>query len=183
MSDTFLNVLDKGIIPFIVLSGVVLIVLLVGNYIVLVGHYNNIESIMGWENKKSSVNRRTHEITAGSEKTKATPDDIIELETAFNKTCSWHEAFSQLIPLFPLFGILGTVAGLILMLQHQSGNVIDYNDLYLALRTTLYGLIFAIILKFIDAMLPSRKIYDTEIILNDFDKKFNTAVMLDNITE
>ena len=47
MSETFLNVLDKGIIPFIVLSGVVLIVLLVGNYIVLVGHYNNIESHSG----------------------------------------------------------------------------------------------------------------------------------------
>lgn len=179
----FLNLLDHYITPFIVISGVVLLVLLIANYISLSSHYNQINAILNWKNKKTSVSKKTLEVEESMESTKATPEDIIALETSFNKTCSWHEALSQLIPLYPLFGILGTVAGLILQLNAQAGDTIMFESLDIALKSTLYGLIFAIILKFVDALFPARKINETEIVLGDHDKKFNTAVIQGNITD
>ncbi len=166
----------------ILICGVILIVLLVGNYISILGHYNQIKSIMNWKNTKSMLNKKTHEVEDQADSEKVTPDSIRELETAFNKTCSWHEAFSQLIPLFPLFGILGTVAGLIMQLNTEDLSTL-FSSLHLALGSTFYGLIFAIILKFLDAIGPARTINETEIILEDYDKKVNNAVMLGNISE
>lgn len=167
----------------IVIAGIVLILLLVGNHISLINHHKQIHTIMNWKNRTSSLSKKTHEVVEDDQELRATPDDIRELETAFNKSCSWHEALAQLIPLFPLFGILGTVAGLILKLSPDSGSSVLYESMNLALQSTFLGLVFAIILKFYDALGPSRTINETEIILGDYDKKVSTAAMFDKITD
>lgn len=166
----------------IMILGVVLLALLVGNLVQLRMHYRQIKSTMSWKNKKSVFNKSTGEVEDKSDAENVTPDTIRELQTDFNKTCSWHEAFSQLIPLFPLFGILGTVSGLILQLQASDVDQM-FKSLDTALGTTFWGLVFAIILKFIDAVGPARTINATEIILDDYDKKLNNAIKLGNIEE
>ncbi len=177
------DLLAQYMVPIIVILGAILGVLLLGNLISIKGHYDQINSILNWKNRKSSLSKTTHEVVESSEEAKATPDDIRELETAFNKACSWHEAFSQLIPLFPLFGILGTVAGLILRLNADEGTNAMFASLNLALKSTFVGLVFAIGLKFFDTIGPAKKINETEIILEDYNKKINNAVMLDNIAD
>lgn len=167
----------------IVIAGIVLGFLLISNHITLINHHKQIHTIMNWKNRTSSLSKTTHEVVEDDQDLRATPDDIRELETAFNRTCSWHEALSQLIPLFPLFGILGTVAGLILKLSPDSGSSVLYESMNLALKSTFFGLVFAIILKFYDAVGPSRTISETEIILGDYDKKVSTAAMFEKITD
>jgi len=86
---------------------------------------------------------------------------------------------TQLIPIFPLLGILGTVAGL--MLETKAGDIpAMLGSLDVALVTTFWGLIFAILLKIIEAVFPSRVIYDVEVMLDDFDKKMSLAEMFQN---
>ncbi len=58
-----------------------------------------------------------------------------------------------------------------------------YESLYLALQSTFAGLIFAILLKFFDTVLPARVINETEIILNDYDKMVNNATIYEKISE
>ncbi len=89
-----------------------------------------------------------------------------ENRDAYNKQYPLYAVGSQLIGLFPLFGILGTVIGLI------SSDLTDINSLVTgltdALRTTLWGLIWAIILKGADAFVPGK-------LVNDIDAKFETV--------
>ena len=88
-------------------------------------------------------------------------DDMVE----FNKVQVRYAIFEQLVPIFPLLGILGTVAGLIQQLgdreQMQAA-------LGVSMSTTFLGLLAAIVLKFIDAFVVSKSInemilrFDTE---------------------
>ena len=178
------RLISDYMVPVIVVLGIVLTVLLIGNYVSIKSHYEQIESIMNLKKRKSLIDKETHEIIESVEDTKATPEDVREYEKAFSRTCSWHEAFSQLISLFPLFGILGTVAGLIMKLQGSQTDInLLYKSLYLALQSTFVGLIFAIALKFFDTVFPARVISETEIILNDYDKMVNNAAIYEKISE
>ncbi len=79
-----------------------------------------------------------------------------------------YVVLSQLIALFPLLGILGTVWGLVL----SGGSGVDVtemmNGLGMALWTTLVGLVCSIILKFVDATMVGKKV-------NLIDAKFEQA--------
>ena len=180
--NAFINFLSTFMNMIIVIAGAVVGFFMIVNFFYLLGHYNQIKSTMNWKKTKTVLNKITKEIEDKADSENVTPDTIREMQTAFNKTCSWHEALAQLIPLFPLFGILGTVAGLIMQLNAQDSLGIT-GALNLALGSTLNGLIFAILLKFFDAIAPSRIINETDIILEDYDKKLNNAIMLGNISE
>ena len=142
-----------------------------------------IKDVLERKNKKYNVNSNSKEIEeTDDESVSITPDTIRKYETEFNKKCSIHSVLVQIIPIFPLLGILGTVAGL--MLQIQSSDIESMLDsLDVALTTTLVGLIFAIVLKFFDALFPSRIIYDVEVMMEDFDKKINIAEMFENFKD
>lgn len=76
---------------------------------------------------------------------------------AYNKTYADYVAYTQMIAIFPLMGILGTVLGLVL--QAGSNDISDLvASLGLALYTTLVGLVAAIVLKFYDARFLGRNI-------------------------
>ena len=135
------------------------------------GKKDKIEELLNRRNKKYHTNRDTGELDETDDTDAAvTPDTIRAAEKDFNSVCSWHNALAQLIPIFPLLGVLGTVYGL---MQQVSAADIEsmLNSLDVALGTTFVGLIFAIVLKAYDALGPSRKISDAEVLLDDFDKK------------
>lgn len=147
---------------------------------------NQKETIAGALNGKSNIytlHGKTKNLEeAEDEKARVTPDTIRGYEMEFNKKCSTHNILVQLIPLFPLFGIFGTVAGLMLELQGGDINAM-MSSLDVALETTLWGLFFAIALKGIEAVYPSRVIYDVEVMLDDFDKKVSIAEMFEKLKE
>lgn len=81
--------------------------------------------------------------------------DIVNMR---KKTSSLYSVFINLTGIFPLLGILGTVTSLL-------GLVADFSDItsnfYGALTSTFWGLVFAIIFKFLDGII-SAKIEDNE---------------------
>lgn len=85
----------------------------------------------------------------------------------FNEQYARYVVCSQLISLFPLLGILGTVLGLVL--NQDPTNVEQLvSGLSVALWTTLIGLVCSIILKFTDSVFPGK-------LVNDIDAKFSTV--------
>lgn len=180
--DKFLLFISNNITRFIIMFGIILLILLIFNAVSLSNHCNQISAILNWKNTTSTINRKTHEVSDELKEEKVTPDTIREFQTNFLKSCSLHEVYAQLIPLFPLFGILGTVSGLMSQLVSRDVNAL-FNALEGALGSTVCGLIAAIILKAVDSIWSARKINETEIILDDYDKKLSNAVMLGNISE
>ena len=93
-------------------------------------------------------------------------DQLENNRATFNAAFAEYVALSQLITLFPMLGILGTVWGLV-----RSGNISDIDQLVtglgMALSTTLVGLICAIFLKGIDSILLVTLVNNIE---TEFDK-------------
>ncbi|MBR5508688.1 MAG: MotA/TolQ/ExbB proton channel family protein [Lachnospiraceae bacterium] len=167
----------------IVMLGVIVALLLMWNGITLSNHKSRIEEALKRRNNKYIFHTSTKVMEEEEDQDSAiTPDTIRKYETDFNKACSWHSVLIQFIPVFPLLGILGTVAGLMLEVQSGSADKMMLS-LNLALETTLFGLIFAILLKIIEAVFPSRVIYDVEVMLDDFDKKLSIADMFQKLKE
>jgi len=167
----------------IVMFGLVIAVLLLINGISLSNHKSRIEEALKRRNSKYIINAASKEIEEDEDEASAiTPDTIRKYENNFNKACSWHGVLVQFIPIFPLLGILGTVAGLMLQMQ-VSGIEGMMDSLGVALETTFFGLIFAILLKVIEAVFPSRVINDVDVMLDDFDKKLSIAEMFQNFKE
>lgn len=168
-------------ITIIFVMGVGIAVLLLVNGMSLANKKSRLKEALERKNKQYSINKGRKELEErDDEKASITPDTIRKYETDFNKACAWHSVLVQFIPVFPLLGILGTVAGL--MLELQSSDIAGMmSSLGVAMGTTFWGLIFSIVLKSIEAVFPSRIIYDVEVMLDDFDKKINIAEMFQNL--
>ena len=65
----------------------------------------------------------------------------------------YYSMFSNLTGIFPLLGILGTVISLIPMVQDMTNMQANF---FVALTSTLWGLVFAIFFKVLDAVLSPR---------------------------
>ncbi len=180
--DFIYSLLSKNMNGIIVILGLALMLALIWNSLTLKGYQNQLDAILNMNITTSKLSIKTQEMVDLTEQEHAKPDTIRMFQKDFNKACSLHEMFSQLIPLFPLFGILGTVSGLILQLVSNDINEV-FSSLNVALGSTFWGIVFAIILKIIDSVFPARRINDTQIELENYDKKLSTAVMLGNITE
>ncbi len=102
-------------------------------------------------------------------------EDTYPLRKTFDELCAKYLTIAQMIPVFPLLGILGTVAGLIAQVQAADAAEI-YASLNVALMTTFWGLIAAIVLKIVETWLVQREINDIETIFNDYDIKYQDAV-------
>jgi len=79
---------------------------------------------------------------------------------------SWYGVFANVTSLFPLLGILGTVISLLPMVAELSDM---QQNFFAALTSTFWGLVFAIVYKFMDGFLASK--------IEDNDK--NVALLLD----
>ena len=177
MTDV-LQVIKENINLVILLFGALLTALLLFNGSKLSSHKSRIEEAVSRRNKKWAVNPIDGAvIDEDDEDASITPDTIRQYERDFNKDCAMHNVFSQLIPVFPLMGILGTVAGL--MLETNAADIEGMMaSVDTALSSTFFGLVFAILLKIIDAVFPSTIIEDVEVMLDDYSKKIDIADMI-----
>lgn len=179
--NIILNLIINNINNAIVISGIVVAALLCINCTTLASDKSRIGEAVTRRNKKYGVDQSDDSfVTEDDEDAAITPDTIRKYESKFNKSCALHSVLSQLISVFPLMGILGTVAGL--MSQVNAGDLENMlSSLDVALSSTFFALIFAIILKTADAVFPSRIIEDVEVMLDDFDKKLYIADMVQRI--
>ncbi len=179
--DAILNFVRVCINPVIIILGLGLTVLVLMNALNLSFHRSRIEEAVRRRNKKYMVNPSDGTMEEDDDEDAAvTPDTIRNYEMEFNKACSLHSVYTQLIPIFPLLGILGTVAGLMLQLGSQDVAAI-FDSLGVALSSTFAGLIFSILLKSIDAVYPARIIGDVDVLLEDYSKKLDMAEMLQRL--
>ncbi len=88
------------------------------------------------------------------------------LEDYQEKGC-WYSAFSLIIQVFTLLGILGTVAGLYLSVC-KGGDL--YTGVEMALSTTIFGILFAVIYKLADVFIMSVFINYIEDGINRYEK-------------
>ena len=95
-------------------------------------------------------------------------DNLAYLED-FNKIQLKYSVFEQCVPVFPLLGILGTVAGLI----QQLGNIDEMKAaLTTSMSTTFWGLVAAILLKIIDAVFVSKTVNKMNLYFETFDQNY-----------
>lgn len=169
--------------PFIVIFGLLIGALLLWNGVVLSGKKSRIEEALTAHKKKHFKDAVKREISEEEDSEMVyAPDKISGLETDFNIARTVHDVLVQIIPIFPLLGILGTVTGL--MLEVQAGDVAAMmQSLDTALTTTFSGLVAAIVLKFIEAVFPSRIISDVNNMLDDFDRKLSITKMFQSMKE
>ena len=164
----------------IIIGGMLVFFFLIKNYIKLYTKKSFIHDAMNRKNKESYLNANTGEVEEREKSEAVTPDTIRDYEKSFNEVVSGYNACTQFIPLFPLLGILGTVSGMVSQLRAQDLEKM-FGSLDTALSSTFWGLIVTIFLKIV-ATFSAKLIEDTEIILDDYDKKVDNSVKFGNIT-
>ena len=109
-------------------------------------------------------------------------DETYPLRKSFDELCAKYLTVAQIIPVFPLLGILGTVSGLIAQVSAQDASQI-YASLDTALSTTFWGLVATILLKVVETLLVQKKINEIETEFNDYDIKYQDAALLRDAEE
>ncbi len=96
-------------------------------------------------------------------------EDTLTYMEDFNKIQLLYAIFEQFVPVFPLLGILGTVAGLI----QQLGNLDQMMEaLALSMSTTFWGLIAGIVLRVVDAIWVKKEIYKKELYFETYEQNY-----------
>lgn len=173
--DGILSFISKYGVAGIIIAAVILAVLMFRNDLALREQKNRIKELLERQNRKYRRNRETHELEEEDDEGAAVTDDTVrKYENRFDELSSEHSIYEQLIPVFPMLGILGTVAGL--MLYNNEGDTAALaRAMATALDTTFWGLVAAVILKVFDAIFPSKSINDVEVMLDYFDRKLELA--------
>lgn len=81
-----------------------------------------------------------------------TAEESAALEKSSDRASSWYTLYLNLTAVFPLLGILGTVISLMKLTGAEDISA----NFGMALRTTLWGLIFAIIFKVMDSFISPK---------------------------
>ena len=150
---------------------IVFAIITIGGFAYVVLNITKLQHTIEEKHKK----KRSTEFTPGG--IQKTPDaytweEILEYKEEFNKIDLIYSIFEQIVPIFPLLGILGTVAGLI----QQLDNLDQMRDaLALSMSTTFWGLIAAIFLKVVDAILVSRTVNKMEQYFDTFEQNYQMA--------
>ena len=176
------KVLDVIVNPIIWVGGVAVLVALIVISSQLKTLKNEIATNMyGSAGLSAAINRKSFALkqrnTALSKR-----EDLYPLRNRFNEICSTYLTWAQAIPIFPLLGILGTVAGLILQVSTQDAGAI-YAALNTALSTTMWGLIAAVVLKIVETAMVLKSVNEIETMFSDYDLKFEDALNLKNFDE
>ncbi len=99
-------------------------------------------------------------------------EEILGYKEDFNKIQLVYSVFEQFVPVFPLLGILGTVAGLI----QQMGDIDKMSEaISLSMSTTFWGLIAAILLRVLDAVFVSKSVNRMDLFFDTFEQNYNMA--------
>jgi biopolymer transport protein ExbB/TolQ len=150
---------------------IALAVITIAGFAYVVMNFTKLKASIDEKHKK---NRSTEFTPGGIQKTPDayTWEEILEYKEEYNKIQLIYQTFEQFVPIFPLLGILGTVAGLIQQLDH-----IDQmrDALAVSMSTTFLGLIAAVVLKFVDAILVSKNVNSMEMYFDTFEQNYQMA--------
>ena len=157
----------------IIVVGIVCLVFLIRSWVQLSMLSDEIQKTLNVKKGRMKVDRQTRTVVQKVEysRLRSEADDLRE---KFDRRSSGHYVVSQMIPIFPLLGILGTVAGLILGLQEGLEHIQE--GLSTAMDTTLWGLIFAIVLKVLDNIGPGKTVYTITDDLEEYERRYKDAV-------
>lgn len=155
------------------INGIIIVfaVITIAGFAYVVMNLTKLKNSIDEKHKKS----RSTEFTPGG--IMKTPDaytweETLEYKEEYNKIQLVYSIFEQFVPIFPLLGILGTVAGLI----QQLDNIDQMRDaLAVSMSTTFLGLIAAIVLKLADALLVSKSINKMEMYFDTFEQNYQMA--------
>lgn len=155
------KILDAILNPSIVLLAIVELILTVIVVYNLSGLRRELERISGdkaiRKARKVIERGKKHEISTESHFERSW-EDYDALCAKYQKQSQWYSAFSLIIQLFTLLGILGTVAGLFIAM-HDNPDWTNAGGMFegvkFALSSTVLGIIFAIIFKTIDIIISS----------------------------
>lgn len=99
-----------------------------------------------------------------------TAEEAAALSKSSDKASFFYTLFLNITAVFPLMGILGTVMSL---MKLTGADDISAN-FGMALRTTLWGLIFAIVFKLLDSMISprlDRALDESDYLIHEHDKE------------
>ena len=99
-----------------------------------------------------------------------------QLKELFDKESAQYIVLSQLTGIFPLLGILGTVAGLMLNVSAENAEQM-MSSLNTALSSTLWGLFFAILLRTLDSYKLAPVVYLIESRFSDYETLYHNIQM------
>ena len=99
-------------------------------------------------------------------------EDTLGYLDEFNHIQLNYDIFEQFIPVFPLLGILGTVAGLI---QQLSDITKMQEALGMSMSTTFFGLLAAISLRIVDALWTSKNVNKMSMYFDTFEQNYQIA--------
>lgn len=162
-----------------------IIILFAAEFIIMLITIRKMKALTGRIDKINGVSsRQVSKVLVGSKKKKKTFTAVTELDwEEFDRFCDdyqkdgrWYTAFSLIIQLFTLLGILGTVAGLFLAMRDnndwQSAEGM-YEGVKFALSSTVLGIIAAIIFKAIDVILSSKYVNYIDDGISRFQNNYN----------
>lgn len=172
--DGFLLFIINYITGIIIILTLVLGVAIAINAVRLSTCFNFLCEMLKQSIKRTTIDTTTLKSYGTLEKVEADPDKIREYENVFKKHSSWTDILSSMIPVYPMLGILGTVAGL---LRQVSASNFDgtVQALGTALSSTLWGLIAAIVLKIFIGFSSVRIISNIENMLDDYYRGFELS--------
>ncbi len=176
-----LKLISSLITPVIMGLAVLMILAVIYNYTKLRDHYFTISNALNGREVKKKVDSQGN-VTEMTRRTVSDVDTIHSYENSYNATKSVYETISQLIPVFPLLGILGTVAGI--MGQTNAANSSEIvGSLNVALGSTFWGLIASIALKLIITLLNGRVINSVDNMLDAYDTTIRTRSILSSLRD
>lgn len=170
MIEGLCKILDVITNPLIFMVAMIELGLLSVSFYYLWGFRRKIQELNRKEIKNKSRSRKQTKSTVSKTMEVEIKKDWDEfdkfLEDYQEKGC-WYSAFSLIIQVFTLLGILGTVAGLYLAMRNGQNM---YEGVELALSTTVLGILFAVIYKLADVFLMSVFINYIEDGINRYEK-------------
>lgn len=181
MTHNIAVVIGIVIDPLIIAGFAVLLFFMIRTARILKGKAEEISDIYHGKGGRNYVNKKNHTLKQIAT-AEAKWDDVNTFKGDYSDICAKYSTLASLVPVFPLMGILGTVAGLILQVETQNVDVI-FAALNTAMSSTLYGLLAAIILKAVEAICISSKINRIDADLENFELIFNTAVAYRRLDE
>lgn len=175
-----LNFISENITIGIIFFGMILGVFIMGNAVKLNSHKSKIDDVLNRKNIRTGIHEKTGIMEETEEDIYTPPETLRKYEKDFNKTRSGFDMYSQLISIFPLLGILGTVSGLMSQVVAEDLDAL-LASLNVALQSTLAGLFFAIVLKLVIVIWSGRIVDQVEIMLDNYYDKFDDSIKQGNI--
>ena len=144
-----------------------------GNLIIFafgfINAYVFIKTKMAIKKTEDMFNPRSDKVNGVSAGMQWDNKQISELKTKRKELLTRYAWYANITAIFPLLGILGTVASLVT----YSDETMMENFMF-ALSTTLFGVLFAIIFKFIDAIISGPMdviIDDADYVIHKYEEK------------